>query len=71
MLRFSIVLQGPLLELQPRLSGYVKPGGILILSGITEAQAVDIQAAYGDSFHDFEVNTEENWAQVLAVRKSV
>lgn len=32
------ILRGPLLDLQPRLSGYVKPGGHLLLSGILESQ---------------------------------
>jgi len=34
----ALHLQGPLLELQPRLKGYVKPGGLLLLSGILETQ---------------------------------
>lgn len=32
------ILQGPLLDLQPRLSKYVKPGGQLLLSGILTSQ---------------------------------
>ena len=32
------ILRGPLLDLQPRLSAYVKPGGHLLLSGILESQ---------------------------------
>ena len=32
------ILRGPLLDLQPRLSSYVKPGGQLLLSGIFESQ---------------------------------
>ena len=31
-------MQGPLLELQTRLKGYVKPGGLLLLSGILQTQ---------------------------------
>ena len=34
------ILQGPLLDLQPRLSGYVKPGGMLLLSGILTSQVM-------------------------------
>ena len=34
------ILQGPLLDLQPRLSGYVKPGGMLLLSGILTSQVI-------------------------------
>ncbi len=32
------ILRGPLLDLQPRLSSYVKPGGQLLLSGILVSQ---------------------------------
>lgn len=32
------ILQGPLLDLGPRLSAYVRPGGLLALSGILETQ---------------------------------
>ena len=37
------ILQGPLLDLQPRLSGYVKPGGQLLLSGILTSQVTVLQ----------------------------
>lgn len=40
--RFDLVmaniLRGPLLELQPRLTGYCRPGGRLVLSGILQEQ---------------------------------
>jgi ribosomal protein L11 methyltransferase len=32
------ILRGPLLELQPRLTRYCRPGGRLILSGILQEQ---------------------------------
>ena len=32
------ILRGPLLELQPRLCSYLKPGGTLLLSGILTSQ---------------------------------
>ncbi len=32
------ILRGPLLDLQPRLTAYVKPGGHLLLSGILVSQ---------------------------------
>lgn len=34
------ILKGPLQDLQPRLSGYVKPGGQLLLSGILTSQVI-------------------------------
>ena len=32
------ILRGPLLDLQPRLTAYVKPGGHLLLPGILDSQ---------------------------------
>ncbi|KAG2434485.1 hypothetical protein HYH02_012314 [Chlamydomonas schloesseri] len=63
------ILRGPLVELQGRLSGYVKPGGLLMLSGILYEQAAEIQAAYGGDFQDFVVKTDQQWAVITAVKK--
>lgn len=62
------ILRGPLLELQPRLTAYVKPGGRLALSGILAEQVPDVRAAYGPHFKEFEVATDGSWALVTAVR---
>ena len=42
-----------------------------MLSGILSAQVKEVQAAYEDSFEDFEVRTEELWALLVAVKKSL
>jgi ribosomal protein L11 methylase PrmA len=47
----------------------VKPGGLLLLSGILESQVADIKAAYQAGFYDFEVFTDELWALVVATKK--
>ena len=65
----SCAMQKPLLELRPRLTQYVKPGGKIMLSGILLTQVAEVQAAYEDSFEKFEVHTEELWALLTAVRK--
>lgn len=63
-------MQRPLLELRPRLTKYVKPGGKIMLSGILRTQVQEVQQAYEDSFEDFEVHTEELWALLVAVKKA-
>uniref|UniRef100_A0A383VKK8 ETFB lysine methyltransferase n=1 Tax=Tetradesmus obliquus TaxID=3088 RepID=A0A383VKK8_TETOB len=63
------ILRGPLLELQPRLTAYCRPGGRLALSGILAEQAPDVVAAYSPYFEDFQVSTEGSWALVTARRK--
>jgi len=63
------ILRGPLLELQPRLTHYVKPGGRLALSGILQEQVEDVKAAYGPCFEGFGVETDGSWALVTARRR--
>ncbi|GLI70449.1 hypothetical protein VaNZ11_015364 [Volvox africanus] len=63
------ILRGPLVELQPRLSRYVRPGGQLMLSGILYEQAEEIKMAYSREFEDFRVFTDEQWALLLATKK--
>lgn len=63
------ILRGPLLELQPRLTGYVRPGGRLALSGILAEQVPDVRAAYERHFTDFAVQTDGSWALVTAIRR--
>ena len=57
------------MDLKPRLSGYVKPGGVLLLSGIMTTQVPSIQEAYQDEFENFRVYTDEVWSLVLATRR--
>lgn len=40
------ILAGPLVELADRIAGLVRPGGALVLSGILEEQAGDVERAY-------------------------
>jgi len=66
------ILRGPLLELQPRLTQYCRPGGLLLLSGILAEQVPDIRAVYEPHFTDFTVRTEgtaATWACITAIRK--
>ena len=61
-------MQGPLQELCPRLAGYVKPGGRILLSGILETQWPALQDAYEEYFADCEVTTDGAWALVSGTR---
>lgn len=65
----SSLVQKPLLELGPRLSQYVKPGGQILLSGILMTQVKEIQQAYEKDFEGFEVRKEEVWALIKAYKK--
>ena len=62
-------LQGPLIDLKPRLTSYVKPGCLLLLSGIMTTQVPSIKEVYQDEFESFRVYSDEVWSLILAVRK--
>jgi ribosomal protein L11 methyltransferase len=57
-----------LLELCERLSGYVKPGGSIALSGILETQAPAVLAEYSRFFTNLQVATEGPWGLVTGTR---
>ncbi|CAL8464521.1 g4056 [Coccomyxa elongata] len=62
------ILQGPLLELGPRLASYVTSGGKILLSGILVEQWPAVEDVYKPFFGDFEIVFEEKWALVLGTR---
>ncbi|KXZ41329.1 hypothetical protein GPECTOR_547g556 [Gonium pectorale] len=64
------ILRGPLVELQPRLARYVRPGGLLLLSGILAEQAEEVAAAYASEFGGFEMRTDAQWALLTATKKA-
>ncbi len=61
-------LQGPLLELGPRLASYLKPNGVILLSGILVEQWAAVKDVYEPFFAEFEVASEGKWALVTGVR---
>ena len=69
MKRPCVWMQGPLIDLKPRLTSYVKPGCLLLLSGIMTTQVPSIKEVYQDEFESFRVYSDEVWSLILAVRK--
>ena len=62
------ILAGPLVQLAPRLTALVRPGGRLILSGLLANQAAEVEAAYAAHFV-FERRAHDDWA-MLAGQKT-
>lgn len=60
------ILAGPLAELKPVISAYVKPGGLLALSGILTSQAQSVMAAYADEFSFDPIVEQEEWVRLTA-----
>ena len=63
------ILAGPLRELKPVISGYCKPSGKLVLSGILDNQAEEINALYSDTFDMQPIAIDGEWARVSGVKK--
>ena len=58
------ILAGPLIELAPRISALVEPGGALVLSGILERQAEEVADAYRPWFDMAPPVAREEWVRL-------
>ncbi|MGI5309037.1 50S ribosomal protein L11 methyltransferase [Rheinheimera sp. WS51] len=63
------ILAGPLAELKSVISAYVKPGGLLALSGILTSQADSVMAAYADEFTFDPIVEQEEWVRLTAIKQ--
>lgn len=64
------ILAGPLAELKHVISAYVKPNGVLALSGILESQADSVMAAYADEFSFDPIAVQDEWVRLSARKHS-
>ncbi len=63
------ILANPLINLAPQLSTLVRPGGMLVLSGILAEQAAEVQAAYEQWFTFTPHAEQDGWVRLQAQRK--
>ncbi|MCI0749271.1 MAG: 50S ribosomal protein L11 methyltransferase [Nevskiales bacterium] len=64
------ILAGPLVELAPRLSGCLAPGGRLVLAGLLSSQAGEVQDAYAPWILFGPPLEREGWIRIDGQRKS-
>lgn len=64
------ILAAPLVELAATFSAHVRPGGLLVLSGILEAQAPRVIAAHESFFGGFEQTVQQGWVCLTAARNA-
>jgi ribosomal protein L11 methyltransferase len=64
------ILAKPLVELAPAFAQRLRPGGLLVLSGILESQAATVAEAYTSEFADLEHTMRDGWLR-LAARRNV
>jgi ribosomal protein L11 methyltransferase len=62
------ILAGPLVELAPRLSASLRPGGELALSGILEAQAEEVENAYAIDFPGLKKKVLDGWVLLTGTK---
>jgi ribosomal protein L11 methyltransferase len=63
------ILAGPIRELRQVISGYCKPGGRLVLSGILDNQAQEINDLYAQEFDMEPIAIQGDWARVSGVKR--
>jgi ribosomal protein L11 methyltransferase len=63
------ILAGPLISLSEELSGRIRPGGLLALSGILAHQAEDVAAAYRRWFELDAIINKDGWVRITGIRK--
>jgi ribosomal protein L11 methyltransferase len=63
------ILAGPLVALAPQLSGLVKPGGWLALSGVLAEQGEEVAAAYAADFDLDPIALREGWVRISGRRR--
>lgn len=64
------ILAGPLVALAPQLTGYCRPGGRIVLSGILEEQAQSVMTAYQNDVTLAPLTVRGDWTRVDGIRKS-
>lgn len=64
------ILSRPLVALSTKFASLVKPGGRILLSGILESQAEDIELAYQPYFELHPICAREGWIRVSGTRKN-
>lgn len=64
------ILAGPLIELAPRLTSLVRPGGRIALSGILDKQAESVAAAYRSGFDLDEIVISDEWVRISGTRRA-
>lgn len=68
-LMLANILANPLVELARTLAGQVRPGGVIVLSGILAEQADMIRAAYAGTFEGLVVDTQDGWVRISGRRR--
>ncbi len=64
------ILASLLIDLAPTLTAHTRIGGLLVLSGILEAQADQVRQAYAQHFHWQPPTLKDGWVRLVGLRKN-
>lgn len=64
------ILSGPLVQLAPQLTRLIKPGGVIVLSGILQEQVEQIIETYQNAFTLCEPTVRDGWIRIEGLRGS-
>jgi len=64
------ILSGPLIQLAPQLTRLIKPGGVIVLSGILQEQVDQIIKTYQSAFTLCEPTVRDGWVRIEGLRCS-
>lgn len=68
-LMLANILANPLVGLAPTLSGHVRPGGGIVLSGILAEQVDAVCSAYAHAFEALVVDQQDDWVRITGVAR--
>lgn len=63
------ILAGPLIELCPVLTGSLKKGGHIVLSGVLEEQAESVLQAYHQECIELKAEAREGWSRLVLAKR--
>ena len=68
---FANILCEPLLQLAPRFADLIDSGGALVMSGVLVGQIDSIQLGYNEWFNFDQVESQDEWALLVASKRTV
>lgn len=63
------ILLDALLQLAPTFAAHVRPGGVLVLSGVLQEQAEALREGFKHDFENISVQASNEWVRLVARRK--
>ncbi len=70
-LMLANILCEPLLQLAPTFSSLIRPGGVLVMSGVLVEQIESIRLGYNEWFNFDQIESQDDWALLIASKRAL